>query len=145
MRQMLPQGVIRKLQTELANMETTLSSTAHDKKAAQMENAQLTTQLEQSQKVAYTAQSAREAIAQELTGAEAQANELRRVISRVEDERDAMKDIVNERDQVRQQLRRPAVPCDPRALAHCPNCMASMRDAALNMCSQSMRKTLARC
>ena len=82
-------------------METTLSSTAHDKKAAQMENAQLTTQLEQSQKVAYTAQSAREAIAQELTTAEAQANDLRRIISRVEDERDAMKDVVHERDQVR--------------------------------------------
>jgi chromosome segregation ATPase len=95
------QGVIRKLQTELTNLESALNSTAHDKKKAQMDNAQLVSQLEANQRATYTAQSAREAMAQELATAEADADVLRSKVAALNTEVERVQGLVHERDQVR--------------------------------------------
>jgi chromosome segregation ATPase len=89
------------MQTELANLESALNSTAHDKKKVQMDNAQLASQLEANQRAAYTAQSAREAMAQELATAEAHADGLRSKMAALHAEVERVQGLVHERDEVR--------------------------------------------
>lgn len=52
------QSVIRNLQVDLRNMESALNAVSHDKKAAQMDNVQLGSQLEAAQKAVLAAEAA---------------------------------------------------------------------------------------
>jgi chromosome segregation ATPase len=106
------QGLIRKLQTDVKSMESALSTTSHDKKAAQMENAQLTSQLESSHKAVYMAQSSQEALAQELANSEVQTEELRGQVASLERECAATQAALQQREGV----------CCPSARCWCLEC-----------------------
>ena len=66
------QSVIRELQVDLRNMESALNAVSHDKKAAQMENVQLSSQLEAAQKAVLAAEAAQAQAEHQLTSSQAE-------------------------------------------------------------------------
>ena len=66
------QSVIQELQVDLRNMESALNAVSHDKKAAQMENVQLGSQLEAAQKAVLRAEAAQVQAEQQLTSSQAE-------------------------------------------------------------------------
>jgi chromosome segregation ATPase len=76
------QNVIRELQVDLRNMESALNAVSHDKKAAQMENVQLCSQLEAAQKAVLAAQAAQSRAEEQLSSSQAMIEGLQ---ERVED------------------------------------------------------------
>lgn len=81
---------IKELQVDLRNMESALNAVSHDKKAAIMENAQLSAQLEGSQKSLMAAESAHRKTETDLANSQATANDLQQQLAAFESEMQAV-------------------------------------------------------
>jgi chromosome segregation ATPase len=91
---------IRELQVDLRNMESALNAVSHDKKAAQMENAQLNSQLEASQKAVLAAQAAEQDVLSDLIAHQEAAADLRAQIGALEEQLQEAKAVAISQEQV---------------------------------------------